>query len=160
MDEARERLPKQHHSNLILGDFLKSNEVENLEGRCRLIYWNDVFEHIAVDEIEDYLDRIYRMLAPGGELISITPNWHMRPSDVTADYKPPRTTAIGFHLKEYTLREISGLLKNAGFISKTTDRVKVLGRGELSASVTVKVNKFSQSAKAKIEAAGGTAIEL
>ncbi|MEM0995654.1 MAG: 50S ribosomal protein L15 [Bacteroidota bacterium] len=47
-----------------------------------------------------------------------------------------------------------------GFIAKKTDLVKVLGRGEISAAVTIKLNKFSQKAKAAIEAAGGTAIEV
>jgi large subunit ribosomal protein L15 len=37
--------------------------------------------------------------------------------------------------------------------------VKVLGTGELKAKVTVKVNAVSASAKAAIEAAGGT-VEL
>ena len=38
--------------------------------------------------------------------------------------------------------------------------VKVLGTGEISSVVTVTVDKFSASAKAKIEAAGGSAAEL
>lgn len=38
--------------------------------------------------------------------------------------------------------------------------VKVLGDGEISAAVQVKANKFSKSARAKIEAAGGTCEEL
>lgn len=47
-----------------------------------------------------------------------------------------------------------------GFISKGNERIKVLGRGELGTAVTIKLNKFSKSAKAAIEAAGGTAIEV
>ncbi len=46
------------------------------------------------------------------------------------------------------------LLEN-GIISKIQDGVKVLGRGEITKSFTVKVAKISESAKAKIEAAGG-----
>ena len=42
-----------------------------------------------------------------------------------------------------------------GIIKHTTDLVKVLGDGEISKSLTVKVDKVSASAKAKIEAAGG-----
>ena len=38
--------------------------------------------------------------------------------------------------------------------------VKVLGRGTLSGAVTVEAHAFSASAKAAIEAAGGTAVEL
>ena len=48
-------------------------------------------------------------------------------------------------------------LKSAGIIKKELDGVKVLGRGEISKAVTVKAAAFSESAKAKIEAAGGKA---
>ena len=43
----------------------------------------------------------------------------------------------------------------AGIIKHATDPVKVLGTGELTKALTVKVDKVSASAKAKIEAAGG-----
>ena len=42
-----------------------------------------------------------------------------------------------------------------GIIKHSTDLVKVLGDGEITKAVTVKVDKVSASAKAKIEAAGG-----
>ena len=42
-----------------------------------------------------------------------------------------------------------------GITKHTTDLVKVLGDGEITKSLTVKVDKVSASAKAKIEAAGG-----
>lgn len=48
-------------------------------------------------------------------------------------------------------------LKAAGLIKKEMDGVKVLGNGELTKKFTVKVNAYSEAAKAKIEAAGGTA---
>ena len=51
------------------------------------------------------------------------------------------------------------LLIQKGIISKPTTKVKVLGRGKLSKALTIQVNKFSQSAKEAIQAAGGTAIE-
>ena len=44
-----------------------------------------------------------------------------------------------------------------GIISKTLDGVKILGRGELTKKLTVKVAKYSASAKEKIEKAGGKA---
>lgn len=48
-------------------------------------------------------------------------------------------------------------LLEKGIISKTLDGVKVLGRGEVTKKVTVKVAKISESAKEKIEKAGGKA---
>jgi large subunit ribosomal protein L15 len=47
------------------------------------------------------------------------------------------------------------LLKAAGLIKKEYDGVKILGNGELTAKLTVKAAKFSQSAVEKIEKAGG-----
>ena len=49
------------------------------------------------------------------------------------------------------------LLKASGLIKKENDGVKVLGNGELTAKLTVKAAKFSQSAIEKIEKAGGKA---
>lgn len=46
-------------------------------------------------------------------------------------------------------------LKACGLIKKELDGVKVLGNGELTKALTVKVAAVSESAKAKIEAAGG-----
>ncbi len=43
----------------------------------------------------------------------------------------------------------------AGIVKHETDLVKVLGDGELTKALTVKVDKVSASAQAKIEAAGG-----
>ena len=44
-----------------------------------------------------------------------------------------------------------------GVISKIADGVKILGNGELTKKLNVKVNAYSASAKEKIENAGGTA---
>lgn len=49
------------------------------------------------------------------------------------------------------------LLMETGLIKKVYDGVKILGKGELKKSLTVKAAAFSENAKAKIEAAGGKA---
>ena len=51
---------------------------------------------------------------------------------------------------------VATLIEN-GIIKNPRDGVKILGNGELTKKLTVKVNAFSESAKAKIEAAGGNA---
>ena len=48
-------------------------------------------------------------------------------------------------------------LLEKGIISKTLDGVKVLGNGELTKAVNVKVSAYTASAKEKIEKAGGKA---
>lgn len=47
-------------------------------------------------------------------------------------------------------------LINKGIVSNPRDGVKILGNGEITKKLNVKVNAFSESAKSKIEAAGGT----
>lgn len=48
-------------------------------------------------------------------------------------------------------------LKEAGFIKKENQRVKVLGDGKLSKPLNVTADAFSNSARKKIKDAGGTA---
>jgi large subunit ribosomal protein L15 len=49
------------------------------------------------------------------------------------------------------------LLKEKGIIKNSAKRVKVLGNGDLKKNLIVRVNKFSHSAKKKIESLGGKA---
>lgn len=51
-------------------------------------------------------------------------------------------------------------LVEAGIIKKASELVAVLGQGELTRPLTVKAHRFSESARQKIEAAGGTVVEL
>ena len=48
-------------------------------------------------------------------------------------------------------------LVDAGIIHHADVALKILGNGELTKKLTVKANKFTASAKEKIEAVGGTA---
>ena len=49
------------------------------------------------------------------------------------------------------------LLKETGVVSKVLDGIKILGRGELTKKLNVKVAKYSAQAIEKIEKAGGKA---
>ncbi len=62
----------------------------------------------------------------------------------------------GLQEKEVTPETLvaKGLFKNI------RDGVKVLGNGEIKKAVTVKAHRFSESAKAKIEKAGGQAVVI
>lgn len=59
----------------------------------------------------------------------------------------------GATVTEATLRE-------AGLVKGRADGVKILGAGELSKKLTVHAHKFSATAKAAIEKAGGSVHEL
>jgi large subunit ribosomal protein L15 len=52
------------------------------------------------------------------------------------------------------------LLREAGILKHLREPVKVLGHGDLSKKLTISAHRFSETAKAKIEAAGGTAVVI
>jgi large subunit ribosomal protein L15 len=47
------------------------------------------------------------------------------------------------------------VLMESGIVKSPKDGIKILGNGEITVKLTVKANKFSQSAVEKIQAAGG-----
>ena len=65
-------------------------------------------------------------------------------------------SAIDEKFADGAVVDVEALIE-AGLVKKALDGVKVLGNGEISKRLTVKANAFSESAKAKIEAAGGKA---
>lgn len=80
----------------------------------------------------------------------------------------PKRGFTNIFKKEYVLINLSALsrfepetvldleaFKKAGLVKREKDRVKLLGDGEISHPVVVKVNKVSKTARSKIEAAGG-----
>ena len=77
---------------------------------------------------------------------------------------PFRVEYLPVNLKELTRVDGTDVtpesLRAAGIIRSVRKPVKILGDGELSAALTVKVHRVSAPARAKIEAAGGTVEEL
>jgi large subunit ribosomal protein L15 len=62
--------------------------------------------------------------------------------------------ADGKKIKDDVLN--AAALRKLGLIKSTKKPVKVLGKGEIKVKVNLEVNAFSETAKEKIEAAGGT----
>ena len=52
---------------------------------------------------------------------------------------------------------VANFLKENGLIKNVNSQVKVLGDGEVNSSINIKVDFYSDSAKSKIEKAGGKA---
>lgn len=76
------------------------------------------------------------------------------------EYKGINLDTLQTLVEQHKLTEITpDILMEHGLISKT-ELVKILGRGEFKAKVTVSANKFSATAKEAIEAAGAQAVEL
>jgi large subunit ribosomal protein L15 len=57
--------------------------------------------------------------------------------------------------EEGTVVSVETLIET-GIVKNPRDGVKILGNGELTKKLTVKANAFSEGAKSKIEAVGGT----
>lgn len=60
--------------------------------------------------------------------------------------------------KKITVFDVATFIEN-GFVAKT-DKIKILGSGELTAKVQIKAHAFSKRATEVIEAQGGTAEKL
>lgn len=83
----------------------------------------------------------------------------------------PKRGFVNIFRKEFTTVSVKALdaafgagetvtieaLCEKGLVKKTLDGVKILGNGEITKALTVEANAFSESAKQKIEAAGGKA---
>ena len=61
-------------------------------------------------------------------------------------------------LEKLNLKDIDkNILKENGLIKNINSQVKILGNGDLNSSINIKVDFYSDSAKSKIEKAGGKA---
>ena len=67
-----------------------------------------------------------------------------------------KVSALDKAFEDGAVVDVNALIEK-GLVKKALDGVKILGNGEISKKLTVKVNAYSDSAKQKIEAAGGKA---
>jgi SAM-dependent methyltransferase len=77
-----------------------------------IVYSHQLMEHLHPDDALEQLKSIYSILTNHGIYVCITPNRLSGPHDVSKYFDE---VASGFHLKEYTHTELSGLFKQAGF---------------------------------------------
>ena len=81
-------------------------------GSVDFAYSNQLMEHLHPDDAFEQLRNILQALAPGGRYICITPNRLNGPHDVSSHFD---REATGFHIKEYTVTELTHLFRAAGF---------------------------------------------
>jgi large subunit ribosomal protein L15 len=62
--------------------------------------------------------------------------------------------------EQHSITEVDQKVLVERGLASRNDRIKILGRGELKATVNVKAHAFTASAKAAIEQAGGTAATI
>jgi len=80
--------------------------------RIHVAYSNQLMEHLHHDDALEQLQNIFAALAPGGIYLCITPNRLNGPHDISMYFDD---VATGFHLREYTITELSKLFKAVGF---------------------------------------------
>jgi SAM-dependent methyltransferase len=85
-----------------------------------VVYSNQLMEHLHPDDAIEQLRNIAAALKPGGRYICVTPNRLTGPHDISAGFDD---VARGFHLREYTHRELASAFERAGF-----RRVRVVER--------------------------------
>lgn len=87
-------------------------------GSVDVAFSDQLMEHLAPEDALAQLRHIQAALAPGGVYVCLTPNRLSGPHDISMHFDEEAT---GFHLKEYTVSELCGIFKGAGF-----SRVRVL----------------------------------
>jgi large subunit ribosomal protein L15 len=60
---------------------------------------------------------------------------------------------------ENSVIDVEALIQK-GLIKKRGDGIKLLGKGEVKHALSIKLDSLSKGAKAKIEAAGGSVVEV
>jgi SAM-dependent methyltransferase len=75
-------------------------------------YSSALMEHLHPDDAYEQLENIYHSLIPGGVYICTTPNRLRGPRDISVHFDK---VATGFHLKEYTVLELSSIFRKVGF---------------------------------------------
>jgi len=88
-----------------------------------VIYSNQVMEHLHPDDAFQQLAEIHRILKPKGVYLCVTPSRLNGPHDISQYFTE---TPTGFHLKEYTISELTRIFKANGFSSV---KVHVGGNG-------------------------------
>lgn len=81
-------------------------------GSVNIAYSDQLMEHLHPDDALEQLDNIYQALAPRGVYVCITPNRLSGPHDVSRYFDEDAT---GFHLREYTVGELTEMFRAVGF---------------------------------------------
>ncbi len=94
-------------------------------GSMDVVYSNQLMEHLHPDDALEQLVNIRDSLAPNGVYVCITPSRLTGPHDVSRYFDP---VATGFHLKEYSVGELTRMFRQVGF---RKIRAAVGGKGRM-----------------------------
>ena len=106
-DQTRAPLPA--NVELVISD---GRSIAVPEASVDVAFSDQLMEHLHPEDAAVQLANIQRALKPGGAYVCITPNKLYGPSDISAYFDDE---ARGFHLREYTLREVRRMFAESGF---------------------------------------------
>lgn len=101
--------PVPKNVELVLSDGLS---VPVPERSVDVVYSDQLMEHLHPEDAQEQLQQIRRTLKPEGLYICNTPHRFNGPHDISGYFDDE---AMGFHLKEYTNRELRDVFLRAGF---------------------------------------------
>jgi SAM-dependent methyltransferase len=81
-------------------------------GSVDVAFSDQLMEHLHPDDAMEQLKNVHNALRPGGVYVCFTPNRVSGPHDVSRGFDQ---VATGFHLREYTAKEIRAMFTRVGF---------------------------------------------
>ncbi len=108
LETARQKHPEVHFE---VDDaiYLRNFEPDSFD----VVLSSQMLEHLHPDDVPLHFESVARVLRPGGIYYLDTPNRLLGPSDVSKYFNCK--VAQGFHLKEWTYRELLDLMSKYGF---------------------------------------------
>ena len=82
------------------------------DGTADVVFSDQLIEHLHPEDVESHFALVRRMLKGGGAYVFRTPHAFSGPHDISRYFSD---RPEGFHLKEWTFRQIAGELRKAGF---------------------------------------------
>lgn len=107
--EAVGNIDPPEHFSFVLSD---GTSIPVPKGSADVAYSAQLMEHLHPDDAKKQLSSIAEALKPGGRYICITPNRLSGPHDISKYFSE---RAEGFHLHEYSNKELAQLFRDAGF---------------------------------------------
>jgi SAM-dependent methyltransferase len=108
-DEITRKRTLPDNLRLVLSD---GSTIPVAAGSVNVAYSNQLMEHLHPDDAVEQLRHLHAALAPGGVYLCITPSRLTGPHDISGVFD---REATGFHLKEYTVGDLSALFRQVGF---------------------------------------------
>jgi len=107
--EITKNSQKPANFELIISD---GSSVNVAPGSINVAYSYQLMEHLHPADVIEQLQNIHKALVSGGIYICLTPHRFTGPHDISKYFGD---VATGFHLKEYTNKELYSLCKSVGF---------------------------------------------